>query len=69
MDINNLKCTNWCFSLIFFSEGISKVNAVKNFVFEIVKINFVSAAANLRVLGGRLTLFLSSSVCRDMVSW
>lgn len=39
------------------------MNAVKNFVFEIVKINFVIAAANLRIFGGRVTLLLSSLVC------
>jgi hypothetical protein len=44
------------FLLSLFSEGIYTVNAVNSFVFEIVKINFISAAANLRVFGGRVTL-------------
>jgi len=48
------------FLLSLFSEGMSKVNTVNNFVFKIVKINFVSASANLRVFGGRVTLLFSS---------
>lgn len=63
MNIYHLKCTNWCFFLVFFSEGISKVNTVKNFVFKTVKINFVSAAANLRVFGGRVSLLFTSLAC------